>query len=125
MSSSPQSPSGKVAVRRARAVRLRRNKPLCTLETSPDGSASKADPVLERRAQIQRLVDVGQRVGYGLFGLAILLFAVGFIGELTAAIVTGVIVCLVVGSIILAPAIVFGYGVKAANRDDREHGRPI
>jgi hypothetical protein len=87
-------------------------------------SPPKADPVLERRAQIQRLVDIGQRVGYGLFGLAILLFAVGFIGELTSAIVTAIIVCLVVGSIILAPAIVFGYGVKAANRDDREHGRP-
>jgi hypothetical protein len=86
-------------------------------------TSPKADPVLERRAQIQRLVDIGQRVGYGLFGLAIALFAVGFVGELTSVLVTAIIVCLVVGSIILAPAIVFGYGVKAANRDDREHGR--
>jgi hypothetical protein len=30
----------------------------------------------------------------------------------------------VVGSIVLAPAIVFGYAVKAAERDDREQGRP-
>jgi len=32
-------------------------------------------------------------------------------------------VCLLVGSLVLAPAIVFGYAVKAAERDDREHGR--
>jgi hypothetical protein len=82
-----------------------------------------ADPVIERRAQIQRLVDIGQRVGYGLFGLAIVLFAVGFVAELTPALVTAIITCLVAGSIVLAPAIVFGYGVKAANREDREQGR--
>ena len=37
--------------------------------------------------------------------------------------VTVTVASLVIGSIILAPAIVFGYGVKAAIRDDREHGR--
>jgi hypothetical protein len=30
-----------------------------------------------------------------------------------------------VGSLVLAPAIVAGYGVKAADRDDREHGRNV
>ena len=30
--------------------------------------------------------------------------------------------CLIVGSLVLAPAIVFGYAVKAAERDDRERG---
>ena len=33
-----------------------------------------------------------------------------------------IIGCLVVGSIVLAPAIVFGYAVSAAERDDRERG---
>jgi hypothetical protein len=28
----------------------------------------------------------------------------------------------VVGSLLLAPAIVVGYAVRAADRDDREHG---
>lgn len=81
------------------------------------------DPVLARRARIARLVSVGQRVGYGLFGLAIALFfvglAVGWSGALTALIVAA----LVVGSAVLAPSIVFGYAVKAAERDDREAGR--
>ena len=35
----------------------------------------------------------------------------------------GIVTSLVVGSIVLAPAIVFGYAVKAAERDDREQGR--
>ncbi len=76
------------------------------------------DPVLERRAQIAKLVSAGQRVGYGLFGLALVLFVVGLaagFGNGVATIITG---CLVVGSLILAPAIVFGYGIKAAERAD-------
>ena len=45
-------------------------------------------------------------------------FAFGFNGVL----VTLVTISLVVGSILLAPAIVLGYAVKAAERDDRERG---
>jgi hypothetical protein len=37
--------------------------------------------------------------------------------------VTFIVACMVVGSILLAPAIVAGYAVKAAERDDLEHGR--
>jgi hypothetical protein len=33
-----------------------------------------------------------------------------------------IVACLVVGSIVLAPAIVFAYAVKAADREDREAG---
>lgn len=45
-------------------------------------------------------------------------FAFGFNGVL----VTLVTISLVVGSILLAPAIVLGYAVKAAEREDRERG---
>lgn len=80
------------------------------------------DPVRARRARIARLVELGQRIGYSLFGAAIVAFVIGFFAGfdgLTGAVVVGSIV---VGSIILAPAIVFGYAVKAAERDDRERG---
>ena len=80
------------------------------------------DPVLDRRRRIARLVEVGQRVGYGAFGLAIVGFFVGL--AIGFGRVSGVIVALiVVGSIVLAPAIVFGYAVKAAEREDRDDGR--
>ena len=38
---------------------------------------SVRDPVLERRARIRRLVSIGQRVGYGAMGLAVVIFAIG------------------------------------------------
>lgn len=81
------------------------------------------DPVLARRARITSLVQLGKRIGYGLFALAIVLFFVGFFTHFTDPLVSVIVASMVVGSIVLAPAIVFGYGVKAANRDDREHGR--
>ena len=79
------------------------------------------DPVLARRARIARLVQVGQRVGYALFGLAVVVFAVGFAVGFRGWVVTAIVAGLVVGSLVLAPAIVFGYGVKAADRADREN----
>jgi hypothetical protein len=45
-------------------------------------------------------------------------FAFGFKGPL----VTTVTVCIIIGSILLAPSIVIGYAVKAAEREDRENG---
>ena len=80
------------------------------------------DPVLARRARIAHWVELGQRVGYGLFGVAIVTFVVGFIAGFSNGHVRIIVPCLVVGSLILAPAIVFGYGVKAAERDDRQRG---
>ncbi|MEY2431445.1 MAG: hypothetical protein QOC92_1170 [Acidimicrobiaceae bacterium] len=81
------------------------------------------DPVLARRARIARLTELGQRVGYSLFGLAIVLFVVGFVGGYSDLLVALIIGSLGVGSAVLAPAIVFGYAVKAAEREDRELGR--
>jgi len=81
------------------------------------------DPVLARRARIARLTDLGQRVGYALFGLAIVVFIIGFIVGYSDFLVAVIITSLGVGSVVLAPAIVFGYAVKAAERDDRELGR--
>lgn len=84
--------------------------------------AAPTDPVLERRARITRLVALGKRVGYGLFLVAIVLFAAGFAVGFDGAVGTTIIAALVVGSIVLAPAIVFGYGVKAAEREERSPG---
>lgn len=84
-----------------------------------DPGSSPIDPVLERRARIVSLVRLGKRIGYGLFGLAIVAFAVGFVagfGGLTGNLIVWSIIA---GSVVLAPAIVFGYGVKAAERDER------
>jgi hypothetical protein len=80
------------------------------------------DPVRERRARIAGWVSLGLRVGYGLFALAVVLFFVGLAVGYSDGLVTVIVVALVVGSIVLAPAIVFNYAVKAAEKDDRERG---
>ena len=84
---------------------------------------TEPDPVLLRRARIARVAELGQRVGYGLFGLAIVLFVVGFVAGYSDLLVVLIVANLGVGSAVLAPAIVFGYAVKAAEREDRELGR--
>jgi hypothetical protein len=80
------------------------------------------DPVLARRRRFARFSELAQRAGYALFGLAVVLFFVGFATGFTGGLVTAILVALGVGSALLAPAIVIGYAVKAADRDDRERG---
>jgi hypothetical protein len=81
------------------------------------------DPVLARRALVARLALVGQRVGYLLYGASVVLFVIGFIVGFTPAVVTAIVTMMIAGSALLAPAIVAGYAVKAAAREDRERGR--
>ena len=79
-----------------------------------------ADPVRARRARIARLVQAGKRIGYSLYGIAVVAFVAGFVTDFGPPIGPLVIGCLLAGSLVLAPAIVFGYAVKAAEREDRE-----
>ena len=81
------------------------------------------DPVRARRARIARLTEVGQRVGYALFGIAIVFFVVGFVIGYSSTLVIIIVTSLLVGSAVLAPSIVFSYAVRAAEREDRELGR--
>lgn len=82
-----------------------------------------SDPVLAKRARIALLSAWGKRIGYGLFGVAILAFVWGWILGYSDTITWIVGASILVGSVFLAPAIVFAYGVKAADREDRELGR--
>ena len=85
--------------------------------------AAPGDPVLERRRRIATAVQFGKRIGYGLFAAAVVLFFTGLVAGYTTAITGAIVACLLVGSVVLAPAIVFGYAVRAAERDDRDAGR--
>lgn len=78
-----------------------------------------SDPVLVRRERIRRLCDAGKRLGYSCFAAAVVLFVVAFIVQFPSWLVTVIIACMVVGSLVLPPAIVLGYGIKAADAEDR------
>jgi hypothetical protein len=81
------------------------------------------DPVRARRAQWARAAALGQRAGYAAFAVAVVAFVVGATTGLTDTVVVIVIGALALGSLVLAPAIILGYAVRAAERDDREQGR--
>ncbi|MEO5723491.1 MAG: hypothetical protein ABIQ39_16910 [Ilumatobacteraceae bacterium] len=87
------------------------------------GTTPWVDPVRARRQKVAHWTLLANRIGYLLFAVAIATFVIGFALGFNGAVATIVLVSMVVGSILLAPAIVLGYGVKAAERDDREHGR--
>lgn len=80
------------------------------------------DPVLQRRAKIAKWTLLANRVGYLLLALSMALFVIAFAVGFSPTMATLVVVTMVVSFILLAPSIVLGYAVKAAERDDAEQG---
>jgi hypothetical protein len=80
------------------------------------------DPVVARRARIARLVTAAQRVGYAFLLLAIVVFVVGIATDFPAWTVDLTVGSLVVAIVVLPVPIVLGYGVRAAEREERGGG---
>jgi hypothetical protein len=66
--------------------------------------------------------SIATKVGYALFLVAIVMFFVALLTDFTSGKVTVITTSMIVGSILLAPAIVIGYAVKAAEKDDVARG---
>ena len=88
----------------------------------PNAPHPTTDPVRQRRAVVARYTLLANRIGYLFLALAVATFIIGFAVSFTAAVSAIVVGSLVVASVLLAPSIVLGYAVKAAERDDRERG---
>ncbi len=80
------------------------------------------DPVMVRRRRIARLVKIGKRVGYSAILIAIVVFGVGLATDFPAWTVDVIVVSLVVSIVVLPVPIVFGYGIRAAEREERGGG---
>ena len=78
-----------------------------------------ADPVRQRRQQVARLAGIARKAGWSLFGLAVVAFGFGLVVGLTGVVVALVVGALALGSAFLLPAIIVGFGVTAAEREDR------
>ena len=76
------------------------------------------DPILAKRAKFSTAADWGKKLGYSLFGLAMVAFFVGLFTNFNDVWGWIVIASLIAGSVLLLPAIIVGYAVKAAHRDD-------
>jgi len=82
-------------------------------------SSPHEDPVLARRASLRRLAHLGQRLGYLAFVVSIVVFAIGLSTGFSDGVATSLVVLLVAGSFVLAPAIVLHHAVRAADNEDR------
>jgi len=81
---------------------------------------SEPDPVLTRRIRIARVVRYGQRAGYAALLVAVVSFVVAAATDFPAAAVDISVAALVAAIVILPVPIVLGYGVRAAEREERE-----
>jgi len=75
------------------------------------------------RDRWRRLAAVGLRIGYLLLGVAVVAFGAGAINGFASLPVTVTVVGLTGACVILPPAIIAGYAVKAAEREDRNADR--
>lgn len=80
------------------------------------------DPVLVRRARIATWVKVGKRVGYSALLVAIVAFGIGLATGFPSWTVDLAVGGLVVCTVVLPAPIVFGYGIRAAEREERGGG---
>jgi hypothetical protein len=78
------------------------------------------DPVLVRRRRIAHWVGLAKRMGYGLLLVAIVTFGIAAVAGFPSWLVTVTVVTLIGACIVLPVPIVLGYGLRAADREDRE-----
>ena len=88
----------------------------------PTPTRTTDDPVRQRRQQVAKWTLLANRVGYLVLALAVTLFVTAFAFGFTSTMATLIVISLVVSFTLLAPSIVLGYAVKAAEREDVERG---
>ena len=81
---------------------------------------SERDPVLARRARIARIARYGKRVGYAALAVAVVSFAAAAATDFPAFAVDLSVAALVAAILVLPVPIVLGYGIRAAEREERE-----
>ena len=110
---------------------VERVRPHCSVEQLPARLAAvldrfevsrMSDSVTARRARIARWVAIGKRTGYLLLGAAVVLFVIAAVTDFPAGVVTATLVALIAACVVLPVPIVLGYGLRAAERDERRGG---
>jgi hypothetical protein len=87
-----------------------------------DAVVNDADPVRARRARIARGVGAARRIGYGALLVSMVAFVVAVATDFSSLWVNASIVSFVAACVILPVPIVLGYGIRAAEREDRGQG---
>jgi hypothetical protein len=80
------------------------------------------DPIAARRASIARRAALAKRVGYGALGVAFVAFVAALANDFPSWLVTVTVASLIAAIVILPVPIIIGYGVRAAEREERGGG---
>lgn len=120
----PGSPGGTTADTHDAAETAAHAATTATTGTAAAGpsEAPALDPVRQRREVFRRWVTLAKRLGYLLLLAAIVVFVVAFFVDFNATMASIVIGLFIASCILLAPSIVLGYAVNAADREDRQQG---
>jgi hypothetical protein len=81
------------------------------------------DPIRDQRRRVHRAVKQAKRLGYLLLLGSIVAVAIGLTTDLTGTVTAVATGCLIAGAVVLGPAVILGYAVNAAEREDRAAGR--
>lgn len=81
---------------------------------------SDDDPIRARRARIARVVRRARNAGYAALAVSAVSFAIAAATDFPALAVDVSIAALVTAIVILPLPIILGYGVRAAEREERE-----
>lgn len=84
--------------------------------TSSDNSKS----LLMRRQQASLIANTGRKIGYSIFLLSLIIFAIGLTVEFNNLVAKTLTVLLIAGSVVLAPSILLHYAVRGAEREEKE-----
>jgi hypothetical protein len=89
---------------------------------NPPPLSNGEDPVVAQRRRIGHWVTLGKRVGYTALLVAIVVFFGGLVTGFPSWTVDVIVVALVVSIVVLPAPIVLGYGIRAAEREERGGG---
>jgi glucose dehydrogenase len=97
--------------------------------TQPDSSDREPpnsainDPILMKRALISNWAKRAANLGYSLFALSMVAVIWGVVIDFSPTTSRVATISLIGGCLVLAPAILVQYSVKAAVRDERENAK--
>ena len=83
-------------------------------------SSNDSNSLAMRRQQASLIANTGRKIGYSIFFLSLIVFAIGLTVEFNDLVAKTLTVLLIVGSIVLAPSILLHYAVRGAEREEKE-----
>lgn len=83
-------------------------------------NSDDSNSLMLRRQQASLIANTGRKIGYSIFFLSLIIFAIGLTIEFNNLVARTLTVLLIMGSIVLAPSILLHYAVRGAEREEKE-----